>query len=430
MSRRGRRKSGAGAFFGGTFFGFLLGLGAVAGVGAFAYFKASPAWINETFNAEINLGNEEINSKTLNDVVNTIKGISENSDTYSFNDLKNDFGVELPNELMGISIEDLKDVPLSKLADAAQNKLTNISAKELENLFSSEALDNIMSETVTFYYDGTKLYSEYDGSTYSQEATFDYTIDNGQVKIKNFAPVSIGVDDMVDIKLETLPLSVALDLYVGSMGDNLTLSDLKTSYGVNLPDFIYVGHENDSVNELSNIINDLTVSKMLSVNPKFDTSTKKYFNDKNNNTAKDDGEEEVSSLVAAIADSKIGEISGKLNELTLDKVFPNRTGVLSLISNPEKVLLTGEAHDDLITIQTAIQNAINNSTLEDLLDSGVINNPQLNAIKDKWLNVNFTTPMAPAEYVQVKSLKLNELITIATTAMNLSGALQDTNPNA
>ena len=214
------------------------------------------------------------------------------------------------------------------------------------------------------------------------------------------------------------------------MGDNLTLSDLKTSYGVNLPDFIYVGHENDSVNELSNIINDLTVSKMLSVNPKFDTSTKKYFNDKNNNTAKDDGEEEVSSLVAAIADSKIGEISGKLNELTLDKVFPNRTGVLSLISNPEKVLLTGEAHDDLITIQTAIQNAINNSTLEDLLDSGVINNPQLNNIKDKWLNVNFTTPMAPAEYVQVKNLKLNELITFATTAMNLSGALQDTNPNA
>ena len=70
---KAKRKSGVGAFFGGTFFGFLLGIGAVVGLVAFAYFNVSPKWINDTFDANISLGNEELDSKTLEDVVQTVK---------------------------------------------------------------------------------------------------------------------------------------------------------------------------------------------------------------------------------------------------------------------------------------------------------------------------------------------------------------------
>ena len=70
MSRREKRKSGSfGSFVFGSFFGFLLCIGALVGIGCFAYFKVSPAWINKTFNTNIDLGNEEINDKTLKDLV-------------------------------------------------------------------------------------------------------------------------------------------------------------------------------------------------------------------------------------------------------------------------------------------------------------------------------------------------------------------------
>ena len=423
-----RRKSGVGAFFGGTFFGFLLGLGAVVGIGAFAYFKVSPKWINSTFKTDINLGNEEINSKTISDVVNTLIGIGENSDTYSFEDLKNDFGVELPNDLMGINIEDLKSVPLSQLSNAAQEKLSSISAKELENLFSSDSLNNIMSKTTTFYYNDYKLYTS-SAHLESEEVTFKYIIENGAVKIKNFDPIAISADNTVDITLQLLPLSIALDTFVGNLGDNVTLQELHLGYGVDLPDFLYNGNETRKVNELQTIMSELTIGKMLNVNVKYNATDKKYYNDKNNNSTLDAGEEEVSSIIAAMSSSTINNISSTINTLTLDKVFPNPTGLLALIDNPDKVLLTGAAHDDYITIDTAIKNVIDNSTLGDLLDAEVINNTQLEAIKDKWFNKNFMKPMATAEYVQVKTLKLDELITVATSALNLSGGLQDTNPN-
>jgi len=424
-----RRKSGVGAFFGGTFFGFLLGLGAVVGIGAFAYFKVSPNWINSTFKTDINLGNDEINSKTISDVVNTLIGIGSNSDTYSFSDLKNDFGVELPNDLMGINIEDLKSVPLAQLADAAQEKLSSISAKELENLFSSESLDNIMSKTVTFYYNNNKLY-ETSEHLPEDEVTFKYTIENAKVKIKNFDPIAITADHTVDITLELLPLSVALDSFVGNLGDNVTLQELKLGYGVDLPDFLYNGNETRKVNDLQAIISELTVGKMLNV--KLDAGSSKYYVDSNNNSVKDLGEAEASSIILSIKDTTINGLSEKINSLTVADVFPNRTGFLSLIKNANKVLLTGAAHDEYITISTAIDNVMKDSTLGELIEAEVINNAQLNTIKDKWIKESYLPGKTTStNYVQIKSLTIDQLVSLSSTAFSMvPNFLQDSNPNA
>ena len=115
MARREKVKGRAGAFWGGTFIGFLLTLALLAGVGCLIYFKASAKSINKTFKTDINLGSDELNSKTLSDLVADISGIVKNKETYSINDLEKDFGITISDNLMGIKIDDLKSVGLTKL---------------------------------------------------------------------------------------------------------------------------------------------------------------------------------------------------------------------------------------------------------------------------------------------------------------------------
>ena len=298
MSRKDKikRKSGAGAFFGGTFFGFLLGIGAVVGLVAFAYFNVSPKWINDAFNANISLGNEELDSKTMEDIVQTVISISENSDTYTLNSLKDDFGVELPDEIVGINVEDLKSVPLTGLGDAVQNKLSNISAEELKNLFSSETLDGIMGKTVKYYYnvsDG-KLYRTLESGVYSNIASFEYKIVGDTVKIKTFEPITINSDKSVDITLKYLPLTVALDDFAGNLGNNMTLRELKESFGVELPSYIYNGNEDAKINEIEGLIAEIFIADLLG----YKIQDGKVMN----------GSTEITGIIGIIAKKTVGEL--------------------------------------------------------------------------------------------------------------------------
>ena len=134
MSKNEKKKGRAGAFIGGTFFGFLLCLGAIVGLGCFTYFKVSSNWINKTFKVDINLGSEQMNDKTLSDLFADVNGIIKNKDTYTLNDLNNDFGIKISDEIVGIKITDLKDVPFDELSTAIQNKFGSISADELRNV--------------------------------------------------------------------------------------------------------------------------------------------------------------------------------------------------------------------------------------------------------------------------------------------------------
>ena len=118
------RKSGAGKFFLGTFIGFILCLALLAGIGTFAYFKVSVKWINDTFKTEIDLGNEELNGKTIKEFINSAVNLSQNVDTYTLNNLKSDFGIDVGDKLMGIDISDLKDVAFNDLPDAMEDDIS------------------------------------------------------------------------------------------------------------------------------------------------------------------------------------------------------------------------------------------------------------------------------------------------------------------
>lgn len=349
-------KPGLGRFFLGIFLGIILGIGLLVGGVALIYFNVSPEWINNTFKTEIDLGSEEINKKTLNDLVSVVVSIGTNLDTYTIENFEEDFGIEVADKLLGsIDITDLKKVAVADLPQGIEDKFKSISAKELEGLFSSEALEDIMAKTVTYYYKeaDNKLYKDAEFAE-SLSDTFEYTVENNKVKIKTFDPVDI-VEGKVELTLNVLPLSVALDEFTSSLGENLTLQELKTEYGVDLPSYIYEGNETKTVNEISEIINDIELSKILEL--KYDDTFETYYTDNNNNKMYDSGEE-VSAVLNSIATTKVDELAGKIKTLTIKDIFKTRTGILSLIAEDTTI-------ED---IPAAAQNVIKNKTINDLKD--------------------------------------------------------------
>ena len=132
--KKTKSRSGVGTFFLGSFVGFVLCIALIVGAGFFAYYKVSADWINKTFKTELDLGNEEINNKTIGELITGAVGIVQNIDTYTLANLKTDFGVEVKDELMGIKINDLKTVSLKDLPDAIEKKFGTISADELRNV--------------------------------------------------------------------------------------------------------------------------------------------------------------------------------------------------------------------------------------------------------------------------------------------------------
>ena len=389
IGERPRRGSSAGAFFGGTFFGFLLCIVVLVGLGALAYFKLSPKWINDTFNTNIDLGSDELNRLTLNDAVSQAINLSQNLDTYTISKLETDFGIQFGDKFKGIDITDLKNVPLANLGAEIQTKLTQISAAELEEelISFSGDIDQIMSSTYTYYFDDEdkKLYHNYDSgyanAIKDSEFKYSYKQENNRIVIKG---TEFKIEDgKVEITLKHLPLMTALGGF-----SNLTIADVMG--------FSYDG----SV----------------------------YYNDINDNDVKDEGEE-LSAILNILGGTTIEDLPTKIDALTLADMFApaERTGIMSLIDNPEKVLLTGQTQGEYLSISDAFANVFKNKTLGELSGAGVINNSGFNTVKEKWLDVDLTVS---TNYKQVKDLTLNELLEISFVVLNEGGLLLESNPNA
>lgn len=361
-----KKKSRFGAFMGGSFFGFLLGIGAVVGLVCLVYFKVTPNWINKTFKTEINIG-EKANDKSISDFVNTIIHISENKDTYKLSDFKKEWGFGISNQMFGIDISDLKDVTISDLGKAIENKFGTISADELRNVngmnLESE-MGKILNKTNTYYYHNHKLYKNVEHTT---QVYFDYTISEDESTVTTKGHETAIVGGVVKIELWYLPLTVALGDFTAHMGDNITLYDLEQSYGVKLPEFFNLTEQekkDTTVNELDSAINGLKVKDILKLNIKYIETDKVYYNDKDDDDVKDSGEE-VSYVLVAIADKKIDELSSTINDFTLSQVFSEserNSGILSLITTDPKIS----------EIPSAIQNIISKTNIQTLQYKNII----------------------------------------------------------
>ena len=60
--------------------------------------------------------------------------IKNDLDSFAINDLEDNFGFEIEDELFGIDITDLKNVAIVDLASAVSNKFSAISASELRGI--------------------------------------------------------------------------------------------------------------------------------------------------------------------------------------------------------------------------------------------------------------------------------------------------------
>lgn len=471
----GRRSGRVGSFFFGSFIGFLLCIALIAGVGCFAYFKVSPAWLNKTFKTNIDLGSEEANNKTISNFVSSAVGLTQNFDTYTLNDLKDDFGIEVKDELFGLDITDLKTVGLSDLPKAIENKFGTISADELRNIngMNLEDMSKILDKTNVYYYNSVddKLYKDFDGANYSSLVDFDYEINDDKTKVitkKHETPIILnqdfGVLNQVNIPLWYLPLTDALGDFTSNMGDQITLAELETDYGVELPSFFdNVDKANTTINEmeeaidalhvadflgytidnadivwngntkvtgimaivaketvadlsdLKSTIDETTIAEILDLNIKQDSATGSYYDDKNDNGLMDT-DEEVAYVMNVIAGTNVEDLSSVINGLKVSQIFSESErseGILSLI----------EGDPTVEEIPTSIESAIETATIDELITKKVIDKP------DDYDNLkNDETTILKSDNVtkkKVSELTLPEMIDYCFDLINAAKNLQN-----
>lgn len=414
---RKSRNGSIGSFFFGTFIGLLLGIGAVIGIVTFAYFKVSPNWINDKFNMEVDLGNDDLNNLTLNTFVSHAMNLAQNIDTYTLNDLKSDFGIDVGDEIAGINIDDLKEVPLPELVDAVQNKLSYISAEELKNVLDLSEIESILNETNTYYFnlaDG-KLYEDID---YNEEVKFEYTIDLAISKVIIKGQEFSLSSNQVEVAIRYIPLSDAIGSISSNMNSNITIGELRDEYNIKLPTFFAYIPDETPIGELEQAIDELTVAQLLSFT---DQDSNGLYEDKDGN--------EVGKLMDTIADFRINELAESIKYLKLSDVFASEElelGALSLIDP-----------DEMITnLPNALSLALEEATMDELINAELIEPSDRyysatggilddgTGIKDKYINVgDIETP----EYKQVKNLKLADFSSLLEILEN-NGILLDQIP--
>ncbi len=401
-----KRKSRVGAFFGGSFFGFILCLALIAGLGCFVYFKVSPNWINKTFKTNIDFGSDETNNKTVKDFVKSTVNLTKNLDTYTINNLNDDFGVAIKDELFGLDISGLKDVPLKNLSKEIESTFANISADELRNVQGMNLETNmgkILNKENIYYFNSAdgKLYKKYDGTTYSGAVKFAYEINASQTTVTTKGNTELIEDGKVKIPLWYLPLTHALTDFTSNLGNQTTLFDLEDSYGVKLPSFLKnVDKQNTTVNELESVIKTVKVGEILDANIKLDSQSQQYYDDKDNDDVFDAGEE-IAYVLKAISETSVEDLDSLINNFTFSQIFnaqERAEGVLSLITTDPTIA----------ELPTAIESAVSQTSIEKLIEKGIIT-------VDSEDMTKLSVPVdhdkdSTTEKVTLKSLTIDEFI--------------------
>ena len=425
MSREhGKGKSRVGAFFGGSFFGFILCLALIAGVGLFAYFKVSPAWINKTFKTEIDLGSDEANNKTLNEFVKSAVSLANNVDTYTLNNLKGDFGIEIKDEMFGLDITDLKDVGLKELPDAIKNKFSTISADELKKVIDLDNMQKVLDNNNIYYYNknDNKLYKSFDGTTYSNPVDFEFETNSNNpadvtkiITKKHESDIVLnqehGIVNQVNIPLWYLPLTSALGDFTSNMGNQITLKDLEEDYGVKLPSFFdNVDKENTTINEMEEEINNLYVADFLDYSLDSTNPSNVIVKDKLGNT--------VTGVMSIVAKVQVKNLSGLKTTIEdtqvfeiLDLKYDNLSTSYFDDKDKDGVKDAGEELAPVMSIIATtkvkdLTTKINTLKLEDIFTEGELGSGALSLIPSTTLVTN----IAKALNEEFKTLTLGELI--------------------
>lgn len=209
-------------FFIGLFAGLVVALGGVAIAGYSLYNKISINWVNKKFDTNIDLGDEELNSEPLKDLIVEIINVAENFDSYTFNDLQSDFGIGFDDNVAGIDFADVKSGAITELNKTLTDKFSKITADELAGLLglkseshngpNDSGIDRAFNYRYTFYAFNNKLY--YDEAHINQVKEFEYKFNTARQDVIIHNQLKSAATGSFEIALRYLPISVALSLYL------------------------------------------------------------------------------------------------------------------------------------------------------------------------------------------------------------------------
>lgn len=233
-----KRKKGfkpVGIFLFGMFFGLLFTLGAIFGVGFWAYKNLTLNKIEKITKNEIDIGNESIKNVSLETIIKNVSGIVKNIDTYTIGQLEKDFEITIIGE-NGYIPETLYGLDLTSLRNSTKNTISD----DLEKIIDGASLDTvinymkltddelgmfgtIINTDITYYYNPADrtLYAKYDESSatpYTEKVGFDYTIDGNKIDIcgKKYTLT----DNKITISFRNVPIEQAFSDF-NAVTDNL-----------------------------------------------------------------------------------------------------------------------------------------------------------------------------------------------------------------
>lgn len=430
VERKHKHRSGVGAFFLGGFIGILLGIGIVAGLGALVYFKATPEWLNKTFKTDIDLGSDELNRVTLDKIVEKGIYIANNTDKYTLADFEKDFGYKFPEKIKGVSIQSLKNKPLSKIGEGVNDILNDVSIEELSEIYTPSAdVEKLLNDELTLYVKtgfktGDKVYSD---KACTKQVDFASIVD-GKVKIKDISIMPDG-ENKVQFKLKELPVLQGLPLYITHIGDNMTIKRLEENFGVTLPSIIKISEDEKAektINDLNDIIDNMYIADFLDY--EYDETADKVYKKVNGVRG-----EEVTGTVATFAKKKVNELntldetikSMKVYEVlnytyNAGKYYDNNTEVTGIMAK-----IAGYTVD---TLSSDIQNL----SIADILDYTIVgeivydkNGNQVSGVLKSIASLTVGN-MADQLQTKIDNMTIADVLEFKTE----SGTLKDKNGNA
>lgn len=406
-----KRKKGfrpVGIFLFGMLFGLIFTLGAIAGVGFWAYNNLTLEKLEKITKSNIDVGNDSIKNKSIKEIVASVSGIVKNIDTYTIEQIEEDFNIVIVGEggfvastMYGLDMTPLKKATKNTIKETLQDIIGTATMQTvIENLGSNTDMglfDTIMDSYVEYYFNAedNKLYAKLESGSYSEVidsklyelqeentkikmGVNTYLIENGKItpQFRN-VPIKQAFNDFEGVT-KSMQVYKVLGYYeksgsfytdenytnkvTGLMSTiaSKTINDLDQNFIDNLTivevldltekDGKYVDSDNNAVSGIINSIAEKTI-KELSNNETFNNiyiyEVMDYTIDENGKY-KDKNGNFVTGTMKAIAGFKIGELTEKVNTILIKDVLEldgTETGVLKYFFNQNSTI--GTLTDDI-----------------------------------------------------------------------------------
>lgn len=437
--RTKRGFKGMGIFILGWFVGFICTLGMVMGLGYWAYTSITVRRVEKWTKSNIT-NNEGIEDLTLQKAIAIAQGIYSNgNDAYTLNKLEDDFGVILLDDtLYGINLSLIKNSPILNLGQAIDDTIDTATFNNVLSFIGVGEdelglLNTLLNKEMVYYVANGKIYSDED---HNIEVGFKYSVDGNIVKFANGThTVASGVirPRLMDMPLYATLTSMneaaqSLKLYevmeyhynandgkyyqnfdgtnytgevsgvmanlaeytIGELSskedfDNIYIYEVMgyTRSGTS-PDYIYMDGDVEvtgvmkslagkTIDELSNdeTFNGLYIYEVMGYY--YNADDGKYYQDFDGTTYTN----EVTGVIAHLADAKVNEVSTRIDDLTIGKILgideESATGVVKALFNTDVKGLEAKLNDLTLGEALGIDEADATGVVKALFDKKVNN---------------------------------------------------------